>query len=665
MSEISTDITKLKNKLNDYAYQYYVVDDPIISDGEYDKLYQQLIDLESKHPEYISSDSPTQRVGDKPLDGFQQVQHEVAMLSLGNVFSEEELIDFNKRLEDLVEISAIEYSAEPKLDGLAVSIIYEQGQLTQAATRGDGKTGENITANIRTIKAIPLSLRGKNIPDKIEVRGEVIMTRSGFNKYNKQAEIKGDKVFANPRNAAAGSLRQLDPKKTAKRPLMFYAYSLGVVSEPTTFKTHSESLSWVRSLGLPVSPLNQVVKSYQGCLDFFKFIAEQRSKLDYEIDGVVYKVNNLDLQQKLGFVTKSPRWATAHKFPAEEASTLIEAIDVQVGRTGSITPVARLAPVVVGGVTVTNATLHNEDEIRRKDVRVGDWVFVRRAGDVIPEVVKVIHSKRKPSSEEFQMPVECPVCKTKLVKLEGEAVLRCPAGLYCDAQRKEAIIHFASRKALDIVGLGNKLVELMVDQGLIKTPADLFHLNHNEVSSLERMGKKSATNLLQSIESSKSTSLDKFIYALGIREVGEATALTLANQLLDLNTIIQSSSDQLEQLPDIGPIVAKRITAFFNETHNIQVIDALIEAGVSWPKITKPSKEAQSLMGLTIVLTGSLTQFTRATAKKKLQELGAKVSGSVSKNTDILVAGENAGSKLTKAESLGVDIKDEEWLVRL
>ncbi len=662
MSAVSEEIIKLKNKLNDYAYQYYVLDDPTVSDGEYDKLYHLLVDLESKHPEFISTDSPTQRVGDKPLDGFQQVQHEVSMLSLGNVFSEDELIDFNQRLEDLAELAPLEYSAEPKLDGLAVSIIYQTGQLVQAATRGDGKTGENITANIRTIKAIPLTLRGENLPAKVEVRGEVIMTRSGFHKYNKQAEIKGDKVFANPRNAAAGSLRQLDPKKTAKRPLMFYAYSLGVVSEKMNFKTHFESLEWVRSLGIPVSPLNRIVSSNQGCLEFYNYIGQQRPILDYEIDGVVYKINDLSLQQKLGFVTKSPRWATAHKFPAEEASTQIENIDVQVGRTGSITPVARLIPVVVGGVTVTNATLHNEDEIRRKDVRIGDWVFVRRAGDVIPEVVKVIKSKRQDSSEEYQMPTHCPVCKTELVKLEGEAVLRCPAGLYCDAQRKEAIIHFSSRKALDIDGLGNKLVELMVDEGLIKTPADLFHLNLTEVSALDRMGSKSASNLLESIGKSKHTSLDKFIYALGIREVGEATALTLAQQLLEIDVIVNSDKEQLEQLPDIGPIVASRITAFFKDEHNLIVIDKLIEAGVDWPKIEKPSPETQSLNGLTIVLTGSLTLFTRATAKKKLQKLGAKVSGSVSKNTDILVAGENAGSKLTKAETLGVEIKDEDWL---
>lgn len=658
-------VKKLRDQLNDYAYQYYVLDDPIISDAEYDELYQQLLSLEQQFPELISNDSPTQRVGDQPLDGFSQVQHEKPMLSLGNVFTDDELKDFDDRLKDLAEVSHIEYSAEPKLDGLAVSIVYLNGHLHQAATRGDGNIGEDITANIKTIKSIPLSLRGKEFPEKLEIRGEVIMSRSGFNEYNRQADLKGEKVFANPRNAAAGSLRQLDPRKTAKRPLMFYAYSIGVISEGQSFDTHIKTLDWVKSLGIPVNALNTAVNDASGCGEFYRMVGEKRPHLDYDIDGVVYKVNDLSLQKKLGYVTKSPRWATAHKFPAEEATTEIENIDVQVGRTGSITPVARLKPVEVGGVTVTNATLHNEDEIRRKDVRVNDWVFIRRAGDVIPEVVKVITAKRPKNSVEFIMPTHCPVCETLLQKIEGEAVLRCPAGLFCDAQRKEAIKHFASRKALDIEGLGDKLVELMVDEGLIKSPADLFELQHDQVAQLERMGSKSASNLIDSIEKSKHTTLDKFIYALGIREVGEATALTLAQQLRTIEAVSQASQEQLEELPDIGPVVAKRIIQFFADEYNTKVIRQLIEHGIIWDEIELPSQDEQPLLGKKVVLTGSLVEFTRATAKTKLIALGAKVTGSVSKNTDILVAGANAGSKLTKAESLGIEIRDESWLSAL
>ena len=665
MPPINAEIQVIRKQLNDYAYQYYVLDEPTISDAQYDELYQKLLAIEKAHPDLITPDSPTQRVGDKPLDGFKQIKHEMSMLSLGNVFTEQELKEFDERLTELSGVSPICYAAEPKLDGLAVSITYLEGQLFQAATRGDGSTGEDITANVKTIKAVPLKLRGDNIPHKLEVRGEVIMTRSGFERYNRQAEIKGEKTFANPRNAAAGSLRQLDPCKTARRPLAFYAYSLGVVSEYLKFKTHSQSLDWVKTLGIAVNPLNQIVIGAHGCMQFYQMIGEKRPTLDYDIDGVVYKVDDLALQKKLGFVTKSPRWATAHKFPAEEATTIIENIDVQVGRTGSITPVARLHPVVVGGVTVTNATLHNEDEIRRKDVRIGDTIFVRRAGDVIPEVVKVVLSKRPKGSQQFNMPTHCPACETKLVKLEGEAVLRCPAGLYCDAQRKQAIIHFVSRKALDIDGLGDKLVELMVDEGLIKTPADLFHLKKQDLIQLERMGEKSALNLLQSIEKSKHTSLDKFIYALGIREVGEATALTLATQIKSIKALKTIKAEQLEELPDIGPIVAKRITSFFAEEHNRQVIEQLMQAGITWDEIQTPSAKEQPLIGKTIVLTGSLSQFTRATAKAKLLKLGAKVTSSVSKKTDLVIAGENAGSKLTKAEKLGIEVKDEQWLVDL
>lgn len=661
---IEKQIKELRDALNDYAHSYYVLDEPTISDSEYDKLYHQLDDLEKKHPQFITPDSPTQRVGDQPLDGFEQIQHEVPMLSLGNVFTEDELEEFNTRLEDLAEVSEIEYAAEPKLDGLAVSIIYENGLLIQAATRGDGKTGENVTSNIKTIKAIPLKLRTDNFPNRIEIRGEIIMPRSGFDSYNRKAELLGEKTFANPRNAAAGSIRQLDPRKTAKRPLAFYAYSLGVISDKLDFKTHSESMEWIKSLGIPVNPLNKVVIGAGGCQSFYKNVMSQRARLDYEIDGVVYKVNSLKQQSQLGFVTKSPRWATAHKFPAEEASTQILNIDVQVGRTGSITPVARLEPVVVGGVTVTNATLHNEDEIRRKDVRVSDFVFVRRAGDVIPEVVKVILQKREEGSKEFQMPIVCPVCDTRLIRIEGEAVLRCPAGFQCNAQRKEAIIHFASRKGMDIEGLGNRLVEVFVDEKLIQTPADIFQLKAEDISALERMGKKSAQNLIDAIEKSKSTTLDRFIYSLGIREVGEATSMTLAQELRSINAIQKASIEQLEELPDIGPIVAKKINLFFQDLENLDVIEKLVESGVNWPKIENSDNSPKPLKDKVVVLTGSLTEYTRATAKKRLQELGAKVTGSVSKKTDLLVAGENAGSKLAKAEKLGIEVQDEQWLLQ-
>ena len=662
---IKNKIKSLRQQLNDYAYNYYVLDDPTISDAKYDKLYSQLQKLEKDNPDLITKDSPTQRVGDKPLDGFKQITHEKPMLSLGNVFTYDELVEFDNRLKELTELSQIEYAAEPKLDGLAVSIIYIDGHLQQAATRGDGTVGEDITANVKTINAIPLSLRGKNIPYKLEVRGEVIMTRSGFDNYNRLAEIKGEKTFANPRNAAAGSLRQLDPRKTAKRPLMFYAYLLGVVSEKLPFETHSQTLDWLKLLGIPINPLNERVIGADGCNTFYKKIGSKRAKLDYDIDGVVYKVNDFGLQKKLGFVTKSPRWATAHKFPAEETTTRVEAIDVQVGRTGSITPVARLEAVEVGGVTVTNATLHNEDEVRRKDVRVGDTVFVRRAGDVIPEVVKVVLQKRPKGSKKFVMPSHCPVCDTKLHKIDGEVVLRCPAGLFCDAQRKQGIIHFVSRKALNIDGLGDKLVELLVDEGLITTAADLFKLSKEQLEKLERMGEKSATNVINAISKSKHTRLDKFIYALGIREVGEATALTLAQQLKTIDALKQATVEQLEELPDIGPIVAKRITQFFAEEHNLQVIQKLMSSGVTWDAIETLSEDEQPLLGKTIVLTGSLNDFTRATAKSKLVKRGAKVAGSVSKNTNILIAGANAGSKLTKAEKLGVEIKDEAWLLDL
>jgi DNA ligase (NAD+) len=665
-----TEYLQLKQQINEQAYHYYVLDEPQMADAEYDQLYQQLLQIEKQHPNWVTPDSPTQRVADQPLSKFKQVKHAMPMLSLGNVFSTDELTDFTQRIGSLLlkanqDVEQIEFSAEPKLDGLAVSLRYEQGQLVQAATRGDGRTGEDITANIKTIQSIPLVLRGDDVPGVFEVRGEVVMPRDGFAQYNQWALERDEKVFANPRNAAAGSLRQLDPRKTAKRPLAFYAYSVGVVEPMHSFSKHSDVLAWVQALGLPVNQLNQVVSGTSGCAAYYQNIGQRRNALNFDIDGVVYKVNKLAWQELLGFVTKAPRWATAHKFPAEEATTVVEAIDVQVGRTGSITPVARLKPVSVGGVTVTNATLHNEDEIRRKDVRVGDAVFVRRAGDVIPEVVKVIVSKRPSGTQAFQMPSHCPVCGTKLVRIEGEAVLRCSAGLSCDAQLKEGIKHFASRKGMDIEGLGDKLVEQLVDAGLVNNPADLYHLSEAQVSGLERMAQKSAQNLLLGIEQSKQTTLARFIYALGIREVGEATALTLAMQLKSLPAIMTADEQALQELPDIGVVVALKITSFFAEPNNQKVIEQLLAVGITWPEIEATAETDLPLNNQIVVLTGKLTLFTRTDAKAHLQQLGAKVTSSVSTNTDYVLAGENAGSKLSKAQELAVPVVDEAWLQNL
>ena len=658
-----SEYSALKERLNEHAYRYYVLDDPAISDVEYDQLYRQLQAMEADHPEWISEDSPTQRVADQPMEGFKQVRHALPMLSLGNVFSREELDAFDQRIRKAAEEENIEYMAEPKLDGLAVSLRYENGRLVQAATRGDGQVGEDITANIRTLQSVPLKLRTDAVPEVVEVRGEVVMTRSGFKKYNAWALQNEQKVFANPRNAAAGSLRQLDPRKTAKRPLVFYAYSVGEIRNPEPeFDQHSAVLDWLKTLGFPVSAMNSLVIGAEGCAAYHAHINSERPNLDYDIDGVVFKVNALALQQQLGFVTKAPRWATAHKFPAEEATTRIEAIDVQVGRTGSITPVARLKPVVVGGVTVTNATLHNEDEIRRKDVRVGDKVFVRRAGDVIPEVVKVVISERPADAEAFQMPTHCPVCETRLQKEEDQAVLRCPAGFGCDAQRKESIKHFASRKAMDIDGLGDKLVEQFVDKEMIHGPSDLYHLTVQQIAALERMAEKSATNLVAAIDKSKHTTLARFIYALGIREVGEATALTLATHLHTLENIQQQDSEALQKLPDIGEVVARKIIKFFADENNQQEIQALLDAGIDWPAAEIKDTADLPLQDMVIVLTGKLTEFNRDQAKARLMELGAKVSSAVSGKTDLLIAGENAGSKLAKAEKLGVEVVGEDWL---
>jgi DNA ligase (NAD+) len=660
-------IETLRKEINYHNRQYYVFDNPKIPDITYDRLLRELQRLESEYPQLITSDSPTQRVGDKPLEGFDEVVHRLPMLSLDNAFGEEEMGEFERRIRDRLKLDgepAIRYLAEPKLDGLAVSLRYEQGQLVQGGTRGDGNRGEDVTSNVRTIKAIPLSLQGEDWPEVLEVRGEVFMPHEGFQALNKRAREKGEKVFVNPRNAAAGSLRQLDPRLTAQRPLSFYAYGLGEVVPAAIARQQSSSIRLLRQWGLPISPLHEVVTGVSGCIDYYQRIAQLRDGLPYDIDGVVFKVDDLDLQQQLGFVSRAPRWAIAYKFPAQEEMTQVEAIEFQVGRTGAITPVARLTPVFVGGVTVSNATLHNMDEVMRKDVRAGDTVIVRRAGDVIPEVVSVVMDRRQAKAQSVTMPTACPVCGSDITKPEGEAVARCSGGLYCPAQCKQALKHFASRKAMDIEGLGDKLVDQLVEQALVATPADLFGLTLEQLSALERMAEKSAQNLLQALEKSKSTTLDRFLFALGIREVGEATAQSLANQFTTLVAIEQADEERLQEAPDVGPIVATHIHSFFRQPHNREVIEQLLEAGIHWPAVEVRPAEHQPLSGKTVVITGTLSK-PRDEIKQALQRLGAKVTGSVSKKTDYLLAGDGAGSKLAKAEKLGVVLLDEEALQNL
>ena len=659
-------VAELRNTLNEYNYQYYVLDDPSIPDAVYDRDMQSLIALEKQYPSLQSPNSPSQKVGGEALSAFEQVTHDVPMLSLDNAFDEESLLAFEKRLKDRIkDTSSLHFSCEPKLDGLAVSILYENGELVRAATRGDGQVGENITANVRTISNVPLTLRGDAHPDRVEVRGEVFMPREGFAKLNEHQKNAGGKVFANPRNAAAGSLRQLDSKITAKRPLMFYAYSLGVV-QPDNFtlpSTHSERLSQLGKWGLPLCPDIDTAEGGRGCLDYYHHILEKRDNLPYDIDGVVFKVNRIDLQAALGFVARAPRWAIAQKFPAQEEVTKLLDVEFQVGRTGAITPVARLEPVFVGGVTVSNATLHNQDEITRLGVKVGDTVVIRRAGDVIPQVVSVVDTKRTGSETDIAFPSQCPVCGSQVEKLEDEAVARCTGGLICAAQRKQALKHFASRKAFDIDGLGDKLVDQLVDADLVHSPADFFTLSLGDVVGLERMAEKSASKLLSSLEASKQTTLAKFLYALGIREVGEATAANLAAHFETLDAIRDASIEALVEVQDVGEIVATHIFNFFNESHNTDVIDALLKEGINWPAIEKPDADNLPLEGKTCVITGTLSEMGRSDAKARLQLLGAKVAGSVSKNTDFLVAGEKAGSKLTKAQELDVEVWDEAKLI--
>ncbi|MDG6461545.1 NAD-dependent DNA ligase LigA [Glaesserella parasuis] len=663
---IETQLEHLREKLREYEYHYHVLDNPLVPDAEYDRLMNELKNLEWQHPELITSDSPTQRVGAKPLDGFAQITHETPMLSLDNAFSDDDLTGFLRRIEDRIAINSnqIEFCCEPKLDGLAVSILYVDGVLTQAATRGDGTTGEDITANIRTIRNIPLKLKSSNPPHRLEVRGEVFMPQQGFEQLNEKALAKGEKTFANPRNAAAGSLRQLDPKITRQRPLMLNAYNIGVYeSDDELPTTHFDRLQWLKTLGIPVNAEITLATGSQALTAFYQKIQAKRSSLGYDIDGTVLKVNKIVLQEQLGFISKAPRWAIAYKFPAQEEMTILNDVEFQVGRTGAITPVAKLEPVFVAGVTVSNATLHNGDEIERLGIAIGDTVIIRRAGDVIPQIVGVVAERRLDNAKKIAFPTACPVCNSAVVRVEGEAVARCTGGLFCGAQRKEALKHFVSRKAMDIDGVGEKLIEQLMERELIHTPADLFKLDHTTLMRLERMGEKSANNALQSIEKAKNTTLARFLFALGIRDVGESTAQNLANHFGTLDAIRQADLDTLKQVQDVGEVVANRLFQFWQEPHNVEVVEDLIAQGVKWQDVVPQEIADNPLKDKTVVLTGTLTQLTRDQAKALLQQLGCKVSGSVSSKTDYLIAGEKAGSKLAKAQELGVKILSEDELI--
>lgn len=672
LAEAKEQIQKLKEELQQHNYQYYVLDSPSVPDSHYDKLFQQLLSLEKQFPQLLTIDSPSQRVGGEALAAFAQIQHKVPMLSLDNVFDAEGFKAFDKRIKDrinLKEKETISYACEPKLDGLAISLRYEQGILISAATRGDGQIGEDITLNARTIATIPLKLRGDNFPAVLEVRGEVLMSKTGFEKLNANARLNNEKVFANPRNAAAGSLRQLDSSITAKRPLEIFCYGLGEISnENPNFQMPESQYAMMQRLaswGFRINKLLRVEQGVEACEAYYQQIMQQRATLPYEIDGVVFKVDSYVLQKRLGFLARAPRWAIAYKFPAQEALTQLLNVDFQVGRTGAITPVARLEPVNVGGVVVSNATLHNLDEIARLDIREGDTVVVYRAGDVIPKVVSVVKEKRTPNAKKISIPSSCPACGAAIERLENEAIIRCSAPNTCSAQQKELIKHFASRKAMDIDGLGDKLVEQLVDEGLLNNVADLYQLNQDVLVSLERLAEKSANNLLKALEKSKLTTLPKFLFALGIREVGEATAQNLAKHFLSLEKIMKASQAELEQVEDVGPVVASSVENYFRQTENLHMIEKLIAAGIHWPAIQAVDSASQILLGKTFVITGTLSRLSRTEAKEQLQALGAKVSGSVSANTDCLVAGEAAGSKLTKAEALGIKIINENELLKL
>ncbi|TAJ16511.1 MAG: NAD-dependent DNA ligase LigA [Rugosibacter sp.] len=664
----------LRAALLHHDYLYYVLDAPAVPDAEYDRLFRQLQVLEAEHPELQTPDSPTQRIGGRPLPAFGQVNHAVPMLSLNNAFSLDEVTAFDRRCREGLDETAIDYACEPKFDGLAISLRYENGLFVQGATRGDGTAGEDVTQNLRTVRNIPLRLMGKDIPPRLDVRGEVLMLRADFAQLNVRQRARGEKEFVNPRNAAAGSLRQLDAKITAQRPLRFFAYGVAdvtAVSPAPTF--HGEMMNRLASWGFTVAAERAVMRGAAGLAAYYAEMAAARMQLPYDIDGVVYKVNDLDDQAQLGFVSRAPRFAIAHKFPAQEALTTVEAIEVQVGRTGALTPVARLAAVFVGGVTVTNATLHNEAEAQRKDVRVGDTVSVRRAGDVIPEVVAVILEKRPTLSEHgdaplhppFALPKHCPVCGSAVEKLEDEAIARCIGGLFCPAQRKQALRHFASRRAMDIDGLGEKIVEQLVDNAIVKTPADLYKMGLASLANLQRMAEKSATNILVAIEKSKHTTLARFIFALGIRNVGEATAKDLSRYFGNLDALMRASEDQLQQVPDVGPVVAVSIAHFFAERHNIEVIEQLRAAGVQWLEGEPMALTVAPLVGKAFVLTGALPTLSRETAKEMIEAQGGKVTGSVSSKTDYVVAGEDAGSKLVKAQELGITLLNENQLKEL
>lgn len=669
MNSIEQKIKALRDEIAQHNYAYYVLDDPQISDPQYDALYHQLVELEKANPQYITPDSPTQRVGDQPLAGFKSVKHAVPMFSLDNAFSQEDLVNFHKRLhERLPSLSEIEYAAEPKMDGLAINLRYENGKLIQATTRGDGTTGEDVTHNVRTIQSIPLCLIGNGWPEVLEVRGEVFMSKHTFAQLNQKQLEKGEKAFANPRNAAAGTLRQLDPKISSQRHLSFYLYGWGEISsEWSRPKKYSEVIQQLRTWGLPTNPDAKVVVGAQGMQQYYDKLQAKRIELPYEIDGIVYKLNAIDHYHELGFTAKAPRWAIARKFPAEEVWTELLDIEIQVGRTGALTPVARLQPVAVGGVTVANATLHNQDEITRKDVRIGDTVIVRRAGDVIPEVVGPVLSKRTEHVRSFVMPSHCPVCHSEVIKEHDKAVYRCSGGLFCPAQRKRALQHFVSRKALDIQGLGDKLIEQLTDVGWVKHPDDLFKLTVEQLCQLERMAEKSAQNVVSAIQNAKETTLARFIYCLGIPEVGEVTAKNLANHFQSLEKLMQASADQLVEVKDVGEIVAENIETFFKQAHNLEVIEGLLQAGIHWPVPQVAAVSADSpFTGKVVVLTGSLQQGSRTQAKQKLEALGATVTGSVSAKTDFVIAGEKAGSKLTKAQALGVMVlTEQDWLTMM
>ena len=657
-------LSELIELINEHNYQYYVLDNPNISDSDYDKLFQELLNIENNYPELLTSNSPSQRVGAEPSEAFKQIKHTTAMLSLGNAFYEDDLIAFNKRICDELDLVDIEYTAEPKFDGLAVTIHYENGNLKLAATRGDGYTGEDVTHNIKTINTIPLTISLKDLPSQFEVRGEVFMLKNDFLLLNKSQSEKGEKTFANPRNAAAGTLRQLDPSVAVKRPLRFYAYNIFSSTTQIT-NSQAESFEILKKYKIPTTQHIKVIKGVEGMMSYYKEINDLRPSLPFDIDGVVYKVNLFKHQDNLGFVSRAPRWAIAHKFPAEEAHTELLGIDVQVGRTGSITPVARLRPVQVAGVTVMNATLHNEDELRRKDIHIGDHVVVRRAGDVVPEVVKVISEKRPQDAKRFEMPNICPSCNSTLVKDKDEAVLRCVNGISCPAQKKQGLIHFVSRKAMNIDGLGEKIIDQLMDSNLLNQPSDFYRLKKEQLLSLERFAEKSADNLIKSIENSKNTSMARFIYALGIRNVGEATANDLANHFGNLNKIKQASLDQLIEVRDIGPTVAESIFKYFNSSESVNEIEQLVSLGIHWQDIKLDLNKNRELEGQVFVLTGTLPTLKRDEAKALIMNAGGKVSGSVSKNTDYVVAGDEAGSKLEAAKKLNITIIDESKLIEL